>query len=68
MDTSSFGHYRYFMNIIKLTQEQHSNTIKNDCPTPAVPTIQVNRRNSITPRMFCNVGRYTPIIVPIFAG
>ena len=50
---------------LPLTQQQHSKMMTSDCITPALPTIQVSLRNNITPRIFCSVGRYTPIIVPI---
>lgn len=40
-------------------------TTAKDSRIPAVPTIQVRRRKSITPRMFCMQGRYTPMKVPI---
>ena len=50
-----------------LTAVQHSVTRKKAIPTPATPTIHGKRMNRITPRMFCTVGRYTPIMVPRFA-
>lgn len=50
-----------------LTHKQHKETRRKAWPTPAVPTIHVKRRNKITPRIFCRVGRYTPIMVPILA-
>ena len=50
-----------------LTVEQQRNTRRKACPTPATPTIQLSRRNRITPKIFCSVGRYTPIIVPRLA-
>lgn len=41
--------------------------MSRDCPTPAIPTIQVSLRNRMTPSIFCSVGRYTPMMVPILA-
>ena len=49
------------------TVMQQRKTRRKACPTPAIPTIQLSRRNRITPRMFCSVGRYTPIMVPRLA-
>lgn len=40
-----------------LTQEQHKPTMAKDSKMPAVPTIQVSRRNRMTPRMFWRQGR-----------
>ena len=40
-----------------LTQQQHIKTMQRPCSTPAVPTTQVNRKNRITPKMFCRQGR-----------
>lgn len=40
-----------------LTQMQHMETIAKAPKIPAVPTIQLRRRNRITPRMFCRHGR-----------
>lgn len=40
-----------------LTQMQHMETMAKEPRTPAVPTIQVSRRNRITPRTFCRHGR-----------
>lgn len=48
-----------------LTQAQHMKTMAKEPKIPAVPTIQVRRRNKTTPKMFCTQGRYTPINVPI---
>lgn len=48
------------------THVQHMETMAKDSIMPAVPTIQVSRRNRMTPRMFCRQGRYTPIKVPIW--
>ena len=41
--------------------------MKKAIPTPAIPTIHERRRNKMTPRIFCTVGRYTPMIVPRLA-
>ena len=51
-----------------LTHEQHMRTMMSDWMMPAVPTIQVSRRNRITPKMFCRQGRYTPIRVPMLGA
>lgn len=51
-----------------LTQQQQMSTMRRACSTPAVPTIQVSRRNRITPKMFCRQGRYTPMRVPMLGA
>lgn len=51
--------------VLVLTQAQHMKTIDKEPKIPAVPTIQVRRRNKTTPKMFCTQGRYTPKNVPI---
>ena len=51
-----------------LTQQQQMSTTRRACNTPAVPTIQVSRKNRITPKIFCRQGRYTPIRVPILGA
>lgn len=43
-------------------------TIRRACSTPAVPTIQVNRRKRMTPKIFCRQGRYTPMRVPMLGA
>ena len=45
------------MQINRLTEQQQRRTIKKAIPTPAIPTIQERRRNNMTPRIFCTVGR-----------
>ena len=55
------------MTIYIHTQEQHRKMMRKLSPIPATPTIQVNLRKRITPRMSCKVGRYTPMMVPILA-
>lgn len=50
----------------RLTVEQHMKTMMKEPKTPPMPTIQVIRRNKITPKMFCRHGRYTPMNVPIW--
>lgn len=51
-----------------LTQQQQMSTMRRACSTPAVPTIQVSRRNRITPKIFCKQGRYTPMRVPMLGA
>ena len=46
---------------------QQRETSRKAWPTPAIPTIHGRRRNRITPRIFCSVGRYTPMMVPRLA-
>lgn len=58
--------YMLVCDLQQLTQAQHIRTMRKDCTTPAVPTIQVRRRKRITPKIFCRHGRYTPISVPMF--
>lgn len=51
-----------------LTQQQQMSTMRRACSTPAVPTIQVSRKNRITPKIFCRQGRYTPMRVPMLGA